>query len=457
MSREFESLLRIMRDSLAGIDPADIRNSETRYAITASSGLLTLLLASDMSHAGVPRDPWAPVAGGVAPPCSPESHEALALVADEAIALVRRGEDPAASGAVSGVYGRKLIARHQWIEDRLKTANREISVRDVRPPRIGTDRMNGYFRSRNIDATAAEVAYIPGGFSRETLLVSLEPGTRFGEEIILRKVVDGHDPQHLIREWGVITHVSDLDLLSPSPLWLEEDPEALGNAFFAVTRMPGRNPGDVFGSGEPVSASLFEQLAGHLARLHAASIDGLGALPRKPMISAATVRAAIDEMAEVAPRLAPHDRPLFDFVIAWMRANIPPDVERPSLLHGDIGWHNLLIEDGSLSAILDWERSHLGNPAEELAYIYDMVVRTMPWPAFMDEYAAHGGQPPSEDVLRFYSIWSDIWRISGGLDKRWLFLNGPSPRISAAVAGFLVAPRFLISAVNRVLGIEAGI
>jgi aminoglycoside phosphotransferase (APT) family kinase protein len=454
MSREFESIMRIMRDSLAGISPADVQSSEVQSIVAISADLLSLLLDANLDGTLVPRDPWAPVNGEEAPPSdTPASYtEAEALSATLAT-LMRNGEDPIHAESRAGQLGRSLVARHQWIEDRLKAGRANRSSEDIRPPRLTVDGVNDYLRLKGVDAIVTEVSYIPGGYSRETILLSLAPGSRYGDALVLRKVVDGHDPSHLLREWSVLVHVADLDLPSPTPFWIEEDPSHLGNAFFTVNRMPGRNHGDVFG-GASVSPDLMKQLARYLARLHSADARSLQTLPRKPLCSKDTVTEAIQEMAQVIPRLSDFDRPLYKFAVAWMLANIPEDVERPSLLHGDVGLHNMLIDNGRLSAMLDWERSHLGSPAEEFAYIYDMVVSIMPWDEFLDEYTAEAGERPSEEALRFYSVWSDIWRCSGGLDKRWLFVHGPSPRISAAAAGFLVSPRFLLSAVNRVVGIK---
>lgn len=45
---------------------------------------------------------------------------------------------------------------------------------------------------------------------------------------------------------------------------------------------------------------------------------------------------------------------------------IPP-ATAPVLCHGDWGDGNLLGADGAISAVLDWERAHLGDPVRELA------------------------------------------------------------------------------------------
>jgi aminoglycoside phosphotransferase len=45
------------------------------------------------------------------------------------------------------------------------------------------------------------------------------------------------------------------------------------------------------------------------------------------------------------------------------------------VVHGDFGPQNLLIDDGRISALVDWEFAHLGDPIEDLAWA-EWIVRT---------------------------------------------------------------------------------
>ena len=39
---------------------------------------------------------------------------------------------------------------------------------------------------------------------------------------------------------------------------------------------------------------------------------------------------------------------------------------RPRVLWGDPGAHNMLVADGHVSALLDWELTHVGDPLDDL-------------------------------------------------------------------------------------------
>ncbi|HKY92672.1 MAG TPA: phosphotransferase, partial [Nevskiaceae bacterium] len=87
---------------------------------------------------------------------------------------------------------------------------------------------------------------------------------------------------------------------------------------------------------------------------------------------------------------------------------LPPG--RPHrLVHGDIGFHNLMRRDGRLAAILDWELTHLGDPAEDLAYPrIPMIEALTTWERFTEAYLAAGGPPEACDAraLAWYGVWA---------------------------------------------------
>jgi hypothetical protein len=57
--------------------------------------------------------------------------------------------------------------------------------------------------------------------------------------------------------------------------------------------------------------------------------------------------------------------PLLEFVIGWVRRNVPANSNQLSLLHGDAG--QLIFEKGHMTAMLDFELAYLGDPAADLA------------------------------------------------------------------------------------------
>ncbi len=54
----------------------------------------------------------------------------------------------------------------------------------------------------------------------------------------------------------------------------------------------------------------------------------------------------------------------------------------PVIVHGDFGPQNLLVHDGAISALIDWEFAHLGQPVEDAAWA-EWIIR-MHHPAATD-------------------------------------------------------------------------
>ena len=60
--------------------------------------------------------------------------------------------------------------------------------------------------------------------------------------------------------------------------------------------------------------------------------------------------------------------PLIELALAWLDARLPRPSEPAVLVHGDAGPGNFLFEDGRMTALLDWELAHIGDPMEDIAW-----------------------------------------------------------------------------------------
>ena len=76
---------------------------------------------------------------------------------------------------------------------------------------------------------------------------------------------------------------------------------------------------------------------------------------------------ALDAL-EARHRATGQDRPVFEYALRWLRANLPPDAERV-LLHGDFRNGNLIVGPEGIRAVLDWELAHVGPRAYDLAWM----------------------------------------------------------------------------------------
>ena len=62
----------------------------------------------------------------------------------------------------------------------------------------------------------------------------------------------------------------------------------------------------------------------------------------------------------------PH--PVFDLALRWLDDNRPSGRD-PRIVHGDFRMGNLLIGPDGITAVLDWELAHRGDPVEDLGWL----------------------------------------------------------------------------------------
>ncbi len=110
---------------------------------------------------------------------------------------------------------------------------------------------------------------------------------------------------------------------------------------------------------------LCEQYVDALAALHrldhrAVGVDWMHEPQTPEECALAHADAIYDAMGSLALE------PLSTFGIMWLRRNVPADVPRLSLLHGDAGIGNFLFVGDRMTGVIDWEWAHLGDPMEDL-------------------------------------------------------------------------------------------
>lgn len=173
-----------------------------------------------------------------------------------------------------------------------------------------------------------------------------------------------------------------------------------------LERIPGRSdfPAvDREAEREPTARDLM-RLTARLHALDPATLD----IPHlgRPAAGADPARAQLAQLAGLLATLGDDALPLQRFAARWL-ARHPPRAVRTSLVHSDMGPGNFLFEGGRVTALLDWEVAHWGDPMEDLAAI---AVRDMATPigslaTRYAEYAAAGGPKPELTSIAWYRVF----------------------------------------------------
>ena len=123
----------------------------------------------------------------------------------------------------------------------------------------------------------------------------------------------------------------------------------------------------------------------------------------------------------------------------WLLDHIDDVVptERRCLLQGDVGLHNVLVENGRVTALVDWEAATIGPPARELAAVWPAATALMSWRAFVDAYRAAGGPPEATDpaAVAFYRIFFALGACMTSRAGGDLFRTGAKRDLVAAHSG----------------------
>jgi aminoglycoside phosphotransferase (APT) family kinase protein len=162
--------------------------------------------------------------------------------------------------------------------------------------------------------------------------------------------------------------LSQADLLSaaaqagvPVAAVVEHGPQdnVLGGEWIVMQAVAGTSdPKAILGQeGVPAAGELLDSIAAALAAVHRMPAEEkLAPAVDQPL---AQLRATYDSFCE------PH--PVFELAFAQLGRDRAP--ARRTFVHGDFRMGNLLVADHGVSAVLDWELCHLGDPVEDLGWL----------------------------------------------------------------------------------------
>ena len=201
-------------------------------------------------------------------------------------------------------------------------------------------------------------------------------------------------------EFALLKAAAEAGVTVPEPLFLCLDEALLGSRFYVMRRVAGRAEGHrLVKDGGPVTdgPALAERLGAELARIHTivpprADLAFLERPEASPACHAIGLyRGYLDALE--------YDDPALEWGLRWCEIHAPPRGEIV-LVHQDFRTGNYMVEDGRLTAVLDWEFCAWGDPMSDIGWFCAKC-----WRFGRDDRAA-GGIAPREAFYRGYEAAS---------------------------------------------------
>lgn len=209
---------------------------------------------------------------------------------------------------------------------------------------------------------------------------------------------------------------------APEVVAVLADHDGLGTGY-VMRQIAGEvNPAVILATPPP---SLLADLGRELARIHA--------LPVAAIPTAIPLLDTSAALHELRARFADYggDRPVIALALKWCEGHLPSPADPPVLVHGDFRMGNMLADADGLTAVLDWELAHLGDPHEDLAYGCMTVWRfgrpdrpafgLGSLPDFFAAYEKAGGCVIDRERFHFWLVYRTLWWALGclGMGAAW--------------------------------------
>lgn len=206
-------------------------------------------------------------------------------------------------------------------------------------------------------------------------------------------------------------------------------------------------------------AQVMTEYIEELAKLHRVDVDSM-------RLSGLTVPDTPDEAAfggkfkyieadfnRWRPKLRPE--PFLELGIWWLHANIPTGDRRVSFVQADTGPGQFMFADGHVTALIDWELAHIGDPMLDLGVIR---MRNMLYPtgALAEPFAHYervSGRPIDRQAVCFYTVMSMLLTPMGVCPV----MQYPTARVEHTLPSFgwdATLRRGLGDALAEAIGIE---
>ena len=173
---------------------------------------------------------------------------------------------------------------------------------------------------------------------------------------------------------------------------------------------------------------------------------------------AEAVRAELDEWDRILADRGGTPDPALTFSLSWLRRHVPAYSGRPVLVQGDTGPGNFMYLGGRVTAVVDWELAHLGDPMDDIAWL-SLRATQEPFtdlPTRFREYEALSGNHIDVARVRYYQVMAETkLQVMSHRPVRDGVQGGGSSDLGGDGGGGDVGSIFIYGLLHRRLWLEA--
>jgi aminoglycoside phosphotransferase (APT) family kinase protein len=336
---------------------------------------------------------------------------------------------------------------------------REIPLPTRQGMKLNGDNLERYLQHRFPGSKVEDFSTMAGGFSKSTLFFTLVHQEGGRERLVIRKDPATPHVSPIAMEFPLLKQLYAIGFPVARPRWLEQDTALFDGGFMVSDRVSGTTDITRWAGDARAVESFARQLARVMADLHRITLEELGFDREVAGLSAGELTTReIDHWRKQLYHTRLEAKPLCEMALAWLDANIPASAyqRRGCLVHGDIGFHNLMVDDGEVNALLDWEFCHPGDPIEDLLYVKPFIEKVMEWGTFKNYYYEYGGPQCTAEEEFFYTIWSKTRNPVSAVPAAKVFVDSFYDSVPYAGAGFILARYLELEAAEAILENLAG-
>ena len=221
------------------------------------------------------------------------------------------------------------------------------------------------------------------------------------------------------REFAVLKALESTPVPAPAVYFMDAKGEFLGAPSVVMQRVPGSCDYMVLNGARPLDArvKLGQSFIELMAQIHAVDWRALGLEQSLRLSGVSPAQSELSHWEFEYRRAQLEAHPELDYVLAWLR-RAAPATENIVLVHGDFKPGNALILGERITAKLDWETAHLGDPLEDLGWVTNPVRKSehqIPghWERrqIVDAYCALTGRSVNEAALTWWNVLA-CWKLA---------------------------------------------